>query len=343
MVLIKRVTRIKRVYIKRSRIHKKMNWIEEFKKGSGIHIKKKNRGKFTKSAKAAGEGVQEHAHKVMNDPNATPLQKKRANFAIQAKKWHKHKEGGVVSAKHGMDTNRVYYSSEEIPVTLNEQTLNRVHLWEQDKPERAQKVAEQEDTGWDDLFSEETTSGEAHSSSPARSTSTSAEVRERQKTAMNYLITKHGFSKEAAAGVVGVLTAESNLIPGVTNKEEASAYGSKAGKGIAQWSNERRTQYDKAMQGKQGLEAELDFFVEDLKSRPLVVNALKTATTVEDAVKAMHLGYENGSATAMLTPEQMTAVYTPAWKKLYGDSKKYDYTASHNIRLSYANTAYSLV
>jgi hypothetical protein len=68
------------------------------KSGGSIHIKKKNRGKFTASAKAAGEGVQEHAHKVMNDPNATPLQKKRANFAIQAKKWHhKHQDGGTIN------------------------------------------------------------------------------------------------------------------------------------------------------------------------------------------------------------------------------------------------------
>lgn len=74
-----------------------MNYLEIFKSGSGIHIKKKNRGKFTKSAKAAGESVQEHAHKVMNDPNATTLQKRRANFAIQAKKWHrKHQEGGNI-------------------------------------------------------------------------------------------------------------------------------------------------------------------------------------------------------------------------------------------------------
>lgn len=69
-----------------------------YKSGGTIHIKKKNRGKFTASAKAAGEGVQEHAHKVMNDPNATPLQKKRANFAIQAKKWHrKHQLGGKIN------------------------------------------------------------------------------------------------------------------------------------------------------------------------------------------------------------------------------------------------------
>lgn len=69
-----------------------------YKSGGTIHIKKKNKGKFTASAKAAGEGVQEHAHKVMNDPNATPLQKKRANFAIQAKKWHrKHQLGGKIN------------------------------------------------------------------------------------------------------------------------------------------------------------------------------------------------------------------------------------------------------
>ena len=60
-----------------------------FKKGGGIYIKKKNRGKFTKSAKAAGESVQEHAAKVLKDPNATPLQKKRANFARNSARWSK--------------------------------------------------------------------------------------------------------------------------------------------------------------------------------------------------------------------------------------------------------------
>ena len=53
----------------------------------GIHIKKKNRGKFTKSAKQRGMGVQEYARKVVNDPNATTLQKRRAQFAINAKKF----------------------------------------------------------------------------------------------------------------------------------------------------------------------------------------------------------------------------------------------------------------
>lgn len=74
--------------------------VPTFKKGGGIHIKKKNRGKFTKSAKAAGETVQEHAAHVLSDPNATPLQKKRANFARNAAKW-KHEDGGKTHKPFG--------------------------------------------------------------------------------------------------------------------------------------------------------------------------------------------------------------------------------------------------
>lgn len=70
------------------------------KEGSGIHIKEENKGKFTASAKAAGQSVQEHAKSVLNDPNATPLQKKRANFARNAKKW-KHEEGAKIHKPNG--------------------------------------------------------------------------------------------------------------------------------------------------------------------------------------------------------------------------------------------------
>lgn len=60
---------------------------EEYSEGGTIHIKKKNRGKFTKSANEHGMSVQEYARKVINNPNATTLQKKRAQFAINAKKF----------------------------------------------------------------------------------------------------------------------------------------------------------------------------------------------------------------------------------------------------------------
>lgn len=65
-----------------------------------IKIKAKNKGKFTASAKKAGKSVQQHAHDVMDNPNATPLQRKRANFAIQAKKW-KHDLGGPAKYEDG--------------------------------------------------------------------------------------------------------------------------------------------------------------------------------------------------------------------------------------------------
>lgn len=69
-----------------------------FKNGSGIHIKEKNKGKFTASAKAAGQSVQEHAKSVLNNPNA--LQKKRANFARNAAKW-KHEDGAKIHKPSG--------------------------------------------------------------------------------------------------------------------------------------------------------------------------------------------------------------------------------------------------
>lgn len=70
------------------------------KNGSGIHIKKENRGKFTAAAKRAGKSVQEYARSVLNNPNATPLQKKRANFARNAKKF-KHEKGDKIHKPYG--------------------------------------------------------------------------------------------------------------------------------------------------------------------------------------------------------------------------------------------------
>lgn len=64
----------------------------------GIHINPKNRGKFTASSKKAGQSVQQHAKSVLSNPNASALEKKRANFARNAKKWH---HGGKRKSKRG--------------------------------------------------------------------------------------------------------------------------------------------------------------------------------------------------------------------------------------------------
>ena len=49
---------------------------------SGIHIKKKNRGKFNALKKRTGKSTEELTH------SKNPLTRKRAIFAQNAKKWH---------------------------------------------------------------------------------------------------------------------------------------------------------------------------------------------------------------------------------------------------------------
>lgn len=62
------------------------------KKGrTPIKIKPSKEGSFTRMAKKAGRSVQGEATKVLNDPDATPAAKKKANFARNAKKWKKKK------------------------------------------------------------------------------------------------------------------------------------------------------------------------------------------------------------------------------------------------------------
>lgn len=104
-------------------------YISYLKKGGGIHIKKKNRGKFTESAKRAGKSVQEHARDVVNDPNATTLQKRRAQFALNAKKF-KHQYGGIITPAQFDIIYRVNNSNKNFVNRLL--NPNRVHIqdWE---------------------------------------------------------------------------------------------------------------------------------------------------------------------------------------------------------------------
>ncbi len=65
--------------------------IPYFKKGSGIHIKKKNRGKFTEYC--GGKVTDECIQKAKKSKN--PTLRKRATFAQNARGWaKKHQEGG---------------------------------------------------------------------------------------------------------------------------------------------------------------------------------------------------------------------------------------------------------
>lgn len=77
-------------------IQNNMNYIDYYKSGSKIHIKKSNKGKFTDYC--GGKVTEECIQKGKHSPSATI--RKRATFAANARKW-KHENGGILSAAFG--------------------------------------------------------------------------------------------------------------------------------------------------------------------------------------------------------------------------------------------------
>lgn len=61
-----------------------------------INIKKENRGKFNATKKRTGKTTEQLTH------SSNPLTRKRAVFAQNARKWHKHQKGGDVNPKHNL-------------------------------------------------------------------------------------------------------------------------------------------------------------------------------------------------------------------------------------------------
>lgn len=72
-------------------VQKDGGMLEFLKKGSGIHIKEENKGKFT--SYCGGKVTNECIQKGKNSSN--PAIRKRATFAANARKW-KHEDGGTV-------------------------------------------------------------------------------------------------------------------------------------------------------------------------------------------------------------------------------------------------------
>lgn len=82
-------------------------YIDFFKNGSGIHIKKKNRGKFTDycGGTVTEECIQRGKH------SSNPTTRKRANFAwVSRHKFH-HEDGGIMKGANGLKTSTTYFSA----------------------------------------------------------------------------------------------------------------------------------------------------------------------------------------------------------------------------------------
>ena len=98
-----------------------------FKKGKGIHIKKKNRGKFTEYC--GGEVTQKCIDKAKKSKNSTL--RKRAIFADNARKW-KHQQGGTMKRlnvkamqKDPEYKNYDWYIDEKNITALQDSLINR--------------------------------------------------------------------------------------------------------------------------------------------------------------------------------------------------------------------------
>lgn len=131
-----------------------------------------------------------------------------------------------------------------------------------------------------------------------------------------------GLTTEQAAGLAGVLYAESGWNPGSFNRVEAAGRGARGtgggnyGAGLAQWTFERKhkmlnwynqthgTRFSKVEEIPLAGQAEM--IAHELKNeRPEIYRLLQQARTVEQAVDIVLRGFENGSGNSLASIQQM--------------------------------------
>ena len=184
-------------------------------------------------------------------------------------------------------------------------------------------------------------------------------LKDRMNTAMEFFTNPNGLglTPDQAAGIVGVLSAESKLIPSIVNKAEkhgtARDRGIKFlpkgyGAGIAQWTNptSKDTRKDQILNfinknfGKRynniedaNLYEQLSAVQHDLEvNRPRTLDMLRNAKGLNDATDIILRGYENGG-NGILAPKSFIDKYT--WAGGYSGSM-YD---PKNGRVNFANAA----
>lgn len=118
----------------------------QFKDGGGIHIKKKNRGKFTEycGGKVTSECI------ARGKRSSSPTIRKRATFAANARKW-KHEDGGPLNPySAGALVNAIYSSSNgdkflgkpshNYDFTISEEEANKLGYYPDERGHRDDRV-----------------------------------------------------------------------------------------------------------------------------------------------------------------------------------------------------------
>lgn len=148
------------------------------------------------------------------------------------------------------------------------------------------------------------------------------------KSAMDFFISK-GLTTEQAAGIVGVLHAESGLNPGIVNEQEKKDGKGGYGRGIAQWSNERIKEFGNWYKSKYGeykepqetdFATQLEYVWKEMQDRPAFMKAIKSTNDIVEATDYMLRGFENGSTNRLASPENIDSTYL----KKAGRKQAYD-------------------
>lgn len=139
---------------------------------------------------------------------------------------------------------------------------------------------------------------------------TDQKSKENTKKVLDFFTSK-GLTPEQASGIAGVFHYESaGMNPEAINEYEANKGYEGYGRGLAQWSNDRVTNFAKWHEknyGKYitpeyaGIDKQLEFAWHEMNQRPAFMKAIQNAKTVEEAADATIRGYENGGYKSLAT------------------------------------------
>ena len=140
----------------------------------------------------------------------------------------------------------------------------------------------------------------------------------RVKYITNWLKENTNFNNIQISGILACLTNESGLNANAKNKQEAIKWNNdyRVGRGLAQWSLSRGRDYSDwhnrtfnstgdHFADQDDIDTQLQFMLYEMQFRPAFMAHFANAKTPEEAADIFRRGYENGSANALATREQM--------------------------------------
>lgn len=200
-------------------------------------------------------------------------------------------------------------------------------------PKREEKVEESTEEPIAESTVESTTDSTTEATTPS-----SGSWDDNLKSMTYWLRKNSNFNDVQIAGLLACLSNESSLKTNAVNQQEMKKWGGdhRAGRGLVQWSLDRNLAYSNwhnQTYGSTGahyadnddLATQLSFVLHEMNQRPAFMRAFMAAKTPEQAADAVRRGYENGSANALATTEQMNryvAVGSPSASGFYSKDKK---------------------